>query len=55
MERNTELLLTEAGQHTRSADEEKAANDVEELRMEFRGRLVGNDRSRRTRLLSRRW
>jgi hypothetical protein len=54
MERNTERLLAKAGQHTRREDEEQAANGVEELRTEFRRRLVGNDRPRRTRLLSRR-
>jgi hypothetical protein len=41
MDRNTELLLATARQVTRWEDEEKATNDVEELREEFRRRLYG--------------
>jgi hypothetical protein len=41
MDRNTELLLAKAGQLTRWEDEEKATNDVEQLREEFRRRLYG--------------
>jgi hypothetical protein len=42
MDRNIELLLAKAGQLTRWEDEEKATNDVEELREEFRRRLYGS-------------
>jgi hypothetical protein len=42
MDRNTELLLVKAGQLTRWEDEEKATNDVEQLREEFRRRLYGS-------------
>jgi hypothetical protein len=42
MDRNTELLLAKAGQLTRWEDEEKATNDAEELREEFRRRLYGS-------------
>lgn len=41
MDRNTELLLIKAGQITRWEDEEKATNDVQQLREEFRRRLYG--------------
>ena len=42
MDRNTELLLAKAVQLTRWEDEEKATNDVEQLREEFRHRLYGS-------------
>ena len=42
MDPNTELLLAKAGQPPRWEDEEKATNDVEQLREEFRRRLYGN-------------
>jgi hypothetical protein len=42
MDRNTELLLANSRQLTRWEDEEKATNDVEELREEFRRRLYGS-------------
>ena len=42
MDRNTELLLVKAGQLTRWEDEDKATNDVRELREEFRRRLYGD-------------
>ena len=41
MDRNTELLLAKAGQPSRWEDEQKATNDVEQLREEFRRRLYG--------------
>jgi hypothetical protein len=44
MDRNTELLLATARQVTRWEDEEKATNDVEQLREEFRRRLYGSGR-----------
>jgi hypothetical protein len=43
MDRNTELLLVKATQLARWEDEEKATNDVEELREEFRRRLYGSE------------
>ena len=42
MDRNTELLLEKAERFTRWEDEEKATNDVAELREEFRRRLYGS-------------
>ena len=42
MDPNTELLLAKAAQPIRWEDEEKATNDVEQLREEFRRRLYGN-------------
>jgi hypothetical protein len=42
MDRNTELLLAQAGQLARWEDEEKATNDVEQLREEFRRQLYGS-------------
>ena len=42
MDRNMVLLLEKAARMTRWEDEEKATNDVEELREEFRRRLYGN-------------
>ena len=39
MDRNTELLLAKAGQATRWEDEEKATNNLDVLRDEFRRRL----------------
>ncbi len=42
MDENTELLLATAGRTTRWEDEEKATNDVDQLREEFRRRLYGN-------------
>ncbi len=42
MDRNTELLLQKAERFTRWEDEEKATNDVGELREEFRRRLYGS-------------
>ena len=42
MDQNTELLLAKAAQLIRWEDEEKATNDVEQLREEFRRRLYGN-------------
>jgi hypothetical protein len=38
MDRNTELLLAKAGQPPRWEDEQKATNDVEQLREESSGR-----------------
>ena len=42
MDQNTELLLSRIAQPIRWEDEEKATNDVEQLRAEFRQRLYGN-------------
>ncbi len=42
MEQNAELLLARASQPVRWEDEEKATNDVEQLREEFRRRLYAN-------------
>ena len=42
MDQNIELLLAKAAQPIRWEDEEKATNDVEQLREEFRRRLYGN-------------
>jgi len=42
MDQNAELFLARTGQPTRWEDEEKATNDVEELREEFRRRLYGS-------------
>jgi hypothetical protein len=42
MDRNMELLLEKAARLTRWEDEEKATNDFEELREEFRRRLYGS-------------
>ena len=42
MDQNTELLLSGAASSTRWEDEEKATNDVEQLREEFRRRLYGD-------------
>jgi hypothetical protein len=42
MDPNTDLLLAKAGQPPRWEDEEKATNDVEQLREEFRRRLYGS-------------
>ncbi len=39
MDQNTELLLARAGQPLRWEDEEKATNDIDELRKDFRCRL----------------
>ncbi len=39
MDQNTELFLSRIAQPTRWEDEEKATNDVEQLRAEFRRRL----------------
>jgi len=48
MDRNTELLLVKAGQFTRWEDEDKATNDVRELREEFRRRLYGDSSTEAT-------
>lgn len=42
MDQNTELLLAKAAPALRWEDEEKATNDVEQLREEFRRRLYGD-------------
>jgi hypothetical protein len=42
MDQNTELILSRIAQPTRWEDEEKATNDVEQLRAEFRRRLYAN-------------
>jgi len=42
MDQNSELFLARTGQPTRWEDEEKATNDVEQLRAEFRRRLYAN-------------
>jgi hypothetical protein len=42
MDQNAELLLARAAQTVRWEDEEKATNDVEQLREEFRRRLYAN-------------
>jgi hypothetical protein len=42
MDQNTELLLSRIAQPTRWEDEEKATNDVEQLRAEFRRRLYAD-------------
>ena len=42
MDQNAELLLARAAQPVRWEDEEKATNDVEQLREEFRLRLYAN-------------
>ncbi len=42
MDPNMELLLAKAAPPIRWEDEEKATNDVEQLREEFRRRLYGN-------------
>ena len=42
MDQNTELILAMAAALIRWEDEEKATNDVEQLREEFRQRLYGN-------------
>jgi hypothetical protein len=42
MEQDAELLLARAYQEVRWEDEEKATNDVEQLREEFRRRLYAN-------------
>jgi hypothetical protein len=42
MDQNLELLLAKAAPPIRWEDEEKATNDVEQLREEFRRRLYGN-------------
>jgi hypothetical protein len=39
MDQNAELFVSKAGQPKRWEDEEKATNDVAELRKEFRSRL----------------
>jgi hypothetical protein len=39
MDQNTDLLLSRIAQPARWEDEEKATNDVEQLRAEFRRRL----------------
>jgi hypothetical protein len=49
MEQNAELLLARASQPVRWEDEEKATNDVEQLREEFRRRLYANDNAAQTR------
>ena len=43
MDQNAELFLARTGQPTRWEDEEKATNDVEQLREEFRRRLYAAD------------
>jgi len=43
MDQNAELLLSRIGQPPRWEDEEKATNDVEQLREEFRRRLYAGD------------
>jgi hypothetical protein len=45
MDPNTELLLAKSRQLTRWEDEEKATNDVEQLREEFLRRLYGSGRA----------
>lgn len=42
MDQNTELILTRTARPTRWEDEEKATNDVEQLRAEFRRRLYAD-------------
>ncbi|MBA4191800.1 MAG: hypothetical protein C0467_27795 [Planctomycetaceae bacterium] len=42
MDQNTDLILSRIAQPTRWEDEEKATNDVEQLRAEFRRRLHAN-------------
>jgi hypothetical protein len=42
MDQNAELLLARTAQQVRWEDEEKATNDVEQLREEFRRRLYAN-------------
>ena len=42
MDQNAELLLARTAQPIRWEDEEKATNDVEQLREEFRRRLYAN-------------
>ena len=42
MDQNTELILSRIAQPTRWEDEEKATNDVEQLRAEFCRRLYAN-------------
>lgn len=46
MDRNTELLLAKAGEPTRWEDEEKATNDADALREEFRRRLYASEAAR---------
>jgi hypothetical protein len=44
MDQNTDLILSRIAQPTRWEDEEKATNDVEQLRADFRRRLyAGGD------------
>lgn len=42
MDPNTELILAKAAPPIRWEDEEKATNDVDELREQFRRRLYGS-------------
>ncbi len=42
MDQNTDLLLSRIAQPTRWEDEEKATNDVDQLRAEFRRRLYAD-------------
>lgn len=42
MDQNTELLLSRIAQPPRWEDEEKATNDIEQLRAEFRSRLYAD-------------
>ena len=42
MDQNTDLLLSRIAQPARWEDEEKATNDVEQLRAEFRRRLYAD-------------
>ena len=42
MDQNAELLLARTAQAVRWEDEEKATNDVEQLREEFRRRLYAD-------------
>jgi hypothetical protein len=55
MDPNTELLLAKAAQPLRWEDEEKATNDVEELREEFRRRHLRQRRGPGGERLDRRW
>lgn len=43
MDQNTDLLLSRIAQPTRWEDEERATNDVEQLRAEFRRRLYSEE------------
>lgn len=43
MDQNTDLLLSRIAQPTRWEDEERATNDVEQLREEFRRRLYSEE------------